>query len=77
MLISLNINANDATTEDIQNQITEIIETLKHAQQLLNNGESIQEFDETTTKEIKKLDFNNLSIQILTSQNGLLAIHLE
>ena len=77
MLISLNINANDTTTEDIQNQITEIIETLKHAQQLLNNGESIQEFDEPTTKEIKKLDFTNLSIQILTSQNGLLAVHLE
>ena len=78
MKITLQTSGDSYIGQDATKQeIIDIIETLKDTQERLQKNEVIEELDEQMKTDILKLDFSNLELKLLPTEEGITILELN
>lgn len=76
MVVALGEESLLSSTINSQKLVKEIVETLQEARVILDEGGTVEEFDEQMVEDVKNLDFSKLTASLIKSEDGFLALEL-
>lgn len=79
MYIPINVTLQESNDpnilEQLANETTNTLRELKELKELLNQGTEL-DLDNDLADEIRKLDTDNVSVELVTTTNGQCALHI-
>lgn len=73
----MQILLNATNKESAKTEIIDIIETLKHTQQKIKDGKTVDNLTEDMIDDIRKLDFTALQLQLLSTTDNHIVLDLK